>query len=207
MSGSPAKTPVAELQTQVLLRPATFLFALLALVVQLVPAWRAGLLYDRPALAAGELWRLWTGHLVHFGWPHFLVDAGLLLIVGWFAESRHPAFTRLGLWLMPAFVSGCLYAFEPAMLRYGGLSALNLGLLVYVAAQGWRRDWTDWFWPAVLLAYVAELFFEHYRGGTGGGTIRFDDPGIRVATGAHLASAAYALLALGASRLRPRRTL
>jgi rhomboid family GlyGly-CTERM serine protease len=176
------------------------LVALAALVIQLIPAWRAPLLYDRTALAGGELWRLWTGHFVHFGWPHFLVDVGLLLVVGWFVEPRHPAFTRLGLFLMPAFVSACLFWLEPTMLRYGGLSAVNLGLLLYLAAQGWRRDWTDWFWPAVLLAYVAELVFEHHRGGTGGGTIRFDDPAVRVATGAHLASAAYALLALAVTR-------
>lgn len=176
--------------------------ALAALVIQLAPAWRGALLYDRAGVAAGGLWRLWTGHLVHFGWPHFVVDTGLLLIVGWFAEQRHPAFTRWGLLLMPLFISGCLFWLEPGLLRYGGLSAVNLGLLVYVAAQGWRRDWTDWFWPAVLLLYVAELIFEHQRGGQGGGAIRFDDPGIRVATGAHLASAAYALLALGVARCR-----
>lgn len=177
------------------------LLALAALVIQLFPAWRETLIYERAALAGGEFWRIWTGHLVHFGWPHFLVDTGLLLVVGWFVEPRHPAFTRLGLVLMPAFISACLFWIEPSMLRYGGLSAVNLGLLLYLAARGWRRDWTDWFWPAVLLAYVAELIFEYHRGGTGGGTIRFDDPGIRVATGAHLASAAYAILALTFSRL------
>lgn len=175
--------------------------ALAALVIQLVPAWRATLLYDRTGIGAGEYWRIWTGHLVHFGWPHFVVDAGLLLIVGWFSEQRHPRFTRLGLALMPAFISGCMFWLEPGMMRYGGLSALNLGLLLYVAFAGWARDRKEWFWPAVIVAYAGELLFEHLRGGQGGGTIRFDDPGIRVATGAHLAAAGYALLALGVGRV------
>lgn len=179
-------------------------FSLAALVIQFFPAWRAGLIYDRSALAGGEFWRIWTGHLVHFGWPHFVVDTGLLLIVGWFAENRHPWFTRPGLVLMPAFISGCLFWIEPDLVRYGGLSAVNLGLLLYVAAAGWLRDRREWFWPAVIAAYAAELLFEHLRGGRGGGTIRFDEPGIRVATGAHLAAAAYALLALGVARLRAR---
>ncbi len=142
---------------------------------------------------------MWTGHLVHFGWPHFVIDTGLLVILGWLMEHRHPWFTRFGLFLMPGFISGSIYLFEPAVTRYGGLSAVNLGLLLYFAVQGWRRDWTDWFWPAVLLAYAGELAFEWFRGGSGGGSIRFDDPTIRVATGAHLASAAFALLALGAA--------
>lgn len=182
------------------------LVALATLVIQAVPAWRESLLYDRAPLAAGEWWRLWTGHLVHFGWPHFVVDAGLLLIVGWFAQVRHPRFTGFAWVLMPLFISACMYWLEPGMVRYAGLSAFNLGLLLYVAVQGWRRDRADWFWPAVIAAYVAELAWEHFRGGQGGGAIRFDEPDVRVATGAHLAAAAYTLLILGALWLRRRRT-
>lgn len=166
-----------------------------------MPGWRESLVYDRAALAGGGWWRLWTGHLVHFGWPHFLIDTGLLLIVGCFAEWRHPRFTRLGLGLMPALVSAALFWFEPGMTRYAGLSALNLGLLLYVALQGWRQDRREWFWPAVVALYVGELALEHFQGGRGGGAIRFDEPGVRIATGAHLASAAYALLALGIGAL------
>jgi rhomboid family GlyGly-CTERM serine protease len=175
--------------------------ALAASLVAAVPALRANLIYDRPAVSEGQLWRLWTGHLVHFGWPHLVVDAGLLLIVGWFAERKYPVFTRWALGLMPLFVSAWLYWFDPQMSRYGGLSAVNLGLLLYVAAQGWQRNWTDWFWPAVIAAYVGELAFEYYRGGHGGGAIRFDDATVRVATSAHVASAIYALLALAVARL------
>jgi rhomboid family GlyGly-CTERM serine protease len=175
--------------------------ALAAGLIATIPALRQHLIYDRPAVGQGQLWRLWTGHLVHFGWPHFVVDTGLLLIVGWFAERKYPVFTRWAMGLMPLFISGSIYWLDPEMARYGGLSAVNLGLLLYVAAQGWQRDWTDWFWPAVIAAYIAELVYEYYRGGHGGGAIRFDDATIRVATSAHVASAAYALLALVIARL------
>jgi rhomboid family GlyGly-CTERM serine protease len=176
--------------------PWTFLvMGLAALIIQFFPAWRDGLLYDRDALQAGQWWRIWTGHLVHFGWGHFVADAGLFLILGAQLQVRHACFARLALLLMPAFVSAVIYWFDPTMIRYGGLSAVNLGLLLFFAAQGWQRNWTDWFWPAVLLIYVGEVIFEILQGGQGGGMIRFDDPGIHVATSAHLASAAYALLA------------
>ena len=180
--------------------------SLAALVIQLNPAWRDALLYDRPALVRGEWWRIWTGHLVHFGWPHFVADAGLCFILGWLLEPRHPWFSRVSLVVMPAFISAVIWWGDPAMTLYGGLSAVNLGLLLYLAAQGWQRNWTDWFWPAVLAIYVGEVIFEIVQGGRGGGMIRFDNPGIHVATSAHLASAAYALLAwLVAARrgLRP----
>lgn len=169
--------------------------AAMTLVIQLVPAWRNDLLYDRGALVTGGWWRIWTGHLVHFGWPHFIADAGLLVILGWLLAARHVVFSRAALVVMPAFISGTIYWLDPSMIRYGGLSAVNLGLLLYLALQGWRRDWTDWFWPAVLLIYVGEVIFEIVQGGRGGGMIRFDDPTIRVATSAHLASAGYALIA------------
>jgi len=185
----PGKTPWAFLA-----------LGLTALVIQFVPAGRDALLYDRAALQQGEWWRIWTGHLVHFGWAHFVADAGLFLILGAQLQPRHAFFARLALILMPAFVSAVIYWFDPAMTRYGGLSAVNLGLLLFLAAQGWQRNWTDWFWPAVLLIYVGEVIFEINQGGRGGGMIRFDDPGVHVATSAHLASAAYALVAWLISR-------
>lgn len=179
---------------------AVLLTAIIACVMQLFPVWRDDLLFDRTAIGNGEVWRAWTGHLVHFGWPHFVVDTGLLVILGWLVEREHPWFTRLGLIIMPLFISFSVYHFEPDIQIYGGLSAVNLGILLYAAFSGWRKNWTDWFWPAVVLAYVGELTFEHFSGGHGGGTIKFDDPTVRVATGAHLASAAYALVAFAISR-------
>ncbi|MFI5356112.1 MAG: rhombosortase [Opitutales bacterium] len=174
--------------------PWTFLvLAGAALVVQWHPGWREGLVYERSAIARGEVWRAWTGSWVHFGWPHFVADTGLFLIMGGLLERRHPWFSRLAVGLMPPFIALAIYWFDPTMQRYGGLSALNLGLLLYLALQGWQRDWRDWFWPAVLAIYVGEVVFEAASGGHGGGLIRFDDPAVRVATRAHLASAVYAL--------------
>jgi rhomboid family GlyGly-CTERM serine protease len=164
-----------------------------ALVVQLHPCWRGALIYDRAALGRGEFWRAWTGHWVHFGWPHFVADGGLFLIMGWLLERSHPWFSRLALVCMPPFIALALYWFDPGMERYAGLSALNLGLLLFQALQGWRRDWRDWFWPAVLVIYAGEVIFEIMSGGTGGGMIKFDDPGVHVATSAHVASAVYAV--------------
>jgi len=175
---------------------------LITLIIQFVPGWRTALIYDRTALQQDEFWRIWTGHLVHFGWAHFVADAGLFVIMGGLLATRHALFARLALGLMPLFISAIIYWFDPGMSRYGGLSAVNLGLLLYLAAQGWQRQWSDWFWPAVLLIYVGEVVFEIIQGGRGGGMIRFDDPGIQVATSAHLASAAYALIAWVAAFIR-----
>lgn len=178
----------------------------LALVIQLFPAWRGALIYERDALAAGELWRAWTGHLVHFGWPHFGADSALLLIIGWTIGREFPRASWLGLLLLPPFISAAVYWTDPAMQRYAGLSAVNLGLLLLLAARGWKGDRRDWFWPAIVVIYVAELAYEIHRGGRGGGFIAFDDPDVKVATSAHLAAAAYALVAWLVARFADRRT-
>lgn len=169
--------------------------ALAALVIQLIPAAREPFIYDRAAVAAGQLWRLWTGHLVHFGWPHFIADMGLLLALGYALGRRHPRFVWSSFVVLPPVITLGVFVLEPEMNRYAGLSAVDLSLLLYLALAGWQRDWRDWFWPAVLAVYVFELGYEILRGGTGGGMIRFDEADVRVATTAHLVGAAYALLA------------
>jgi rhomboid family GlyGly-CTERM serine protease len=163
-----------------------------AIVVQLNPGWESRLIYDRTAVAQGETWRLWTGHLVHFGWPHFIADAGLFLILGRLLERQHPAASYVSLLFMPLAIAVAMYWGDPSMVRYGGLSAINFGLLVFLALQGWQKNWVDWFWPVVFSIYVLEIVVEaKSRHGTGGGMIQFSDSSIRVATMAHVGGAIF----------------
>lgn len=175
--------------------------AAFALVARVLPGAREALIYERGALASGEWWRLWTGHVVHFGWPHFVADCGLLLIIGWTIAKEFPRSAWLGLVLMPPFISAVIYYADPEMMRYAGLSALNLGLLLLLAARGWTGNLRDWFWPVIVLIYVVELSYEIWKGGQGGGFITFDDPDVKVATSAHLAAVAYALVAWALARI------
>jgi rhomboid family GlyGly-CTERM serine protease len=178
--------------------PGLFILAgLAALIIQVHAGWRTSLLYDRGAIADGQWWRLWSGHLVHFGWPHFIADTGLFLILGFILGRTQAALFPVVLLFLPAVISAAVYFFAPGMARYGGLSAVDLALLLFVAGQGWQHNWRDWFWPAVLAIYVGEIVLESVVGhGHGGGMIRFDDPEIHVATSAHVAAAACALLML-----------
>jgi rhomboid family GlyGly-CTERM serine protease len=167
-----------------------------AVVVQFNSGWRESLLCDRDAILAGEWWRIWTGHLVHFGWPHFVADAGLFIILGRLLERPHPVISRLALVVMPLVICVTIYWLDPEMVRYGGLSAINFGLLLFLAANGWQKNWVDWFWPAVLAIYVGEVILESVYGhGHGGGMIQFDDPSVRVGTAAHIGGGAFGILA------------
>ena len=172
--------------------PWSFLgLAVAAVAIQIAgafgPSWSAALIFDRDAIAAGQVWRLWTGHLVHFGWPHCAVDTAVLLYLGWVIAWPHLAVRRGALIVLPLFISGAIYLFDPGVGYYAGLSALNLGLFVFLAIQSWRRDRSDWLWPAVLFVCLGEIALEAARGGSGGGLIAFSDPSVRIAISAHLA--------------------
>lgn len=162
-----------------------------------IPSIRPALVYNRAAIAQGELWRIWTGHIVHFGWPHGLADGSLFVLIGWYLERTQRTFSYWSLLLQPMVVSAALFWFDPQMNIYGGLSGLNVGLLVFLACRGWHRDRLDWFWPAILLIHVIELYLEIRNQGHGGGAIRFDDSGIRVATIAHIGGALYGVACWG----------
>lgn len=177
--------------------------ALAALLVAVVPL-RDYFVYDRAAIANWQLWRIWTGHIVHFGWPHGFADGSLFVLLGWYLQRTQKVLSYWSLVILPAVVSLSLFWFDPQMAIYGGLSGVNVGLLVYLACRGWQRNLWDWFWPAILLIHVIELWIEVRYHGTGGGAIRFDNSNIHVATVAHVGGAVYGVAAWGAQALLAR---
>ena len=82
------------------------------------------------ALAHGELWRLWTGHLVHFGGAHLRGD--LLAFLVWAALLERESRAALGRVLLlgaPLLSLSVLLAY-PGLTQYRGLSGLDCSLVV-----------------------------------------------------------------------------
>ncbi len=169
------------------------------LALAFAPAsWIAGLEYDRPALAAGELWRLWTGHLVHFSAGHAALDAGAFLAAGLVAE-RHlgtPAMLR-ALALCAPLVALGLVVLAPDLGAYRGLSALAwfAAVLSGLALAHDRPTLRPWLGLAALLALL-ELALE-----AGGGAGSSLPEGVRVEWRAHGLGALAALALWRAGRL------
>ncbi len=159
--------------------------------VAILPGGNEAMIYRREAIAGGEWWRLWTGHGVHYGWLHLVVDTGLFVIIGRVLERQRPLGFRVALVAMPVWVSAVLFYFDPDMPRYAGLSALNVGFLVFLSGINWQADWRDWFWPSILGLHVVEAVIELYAGH---GMVVFDDPSVRISTLAHVAGAVFGLL-------------
>lgn len=90
---------------------------------------RLALRYERDALEAGELWRLLTGHLVHLGFSHMLMNVAALGVIGFvFAPVL-----RGRDWVIAALASALaidfgLFVFDPEIGWYVGLSGVLHGL-------------------------------------------------------------------------------
>jgi rhomboid family GlyGly-CTERM serine protease len=169
-------------------------------VVALFPGWSAGLIYDRSAILSGELWRMFTGHWVHFSTPHLVYDLLAFGIVGWIVEARGlPHFGWLCL-LTPWLISAVLLLFEPQMKLFGGLSALATTAIVYLALFG-LHDAAPWRWVclAAVLGIAGKILFELTTG-----HMIFVTTGnvpVAVSVASHLTGAFIALLFYGQSRI------
>lgn len=173
---------------------ATLTVAALALGIAIVPGAAGLLLYRRVDLAAGQLWRLWSGHLVHFGWRHLLADLAVFAIAGAWIEQIAPYTTRVFLAVAPVLISALLYLADPQLAFYGGLSGLAVGLLVLLGLVQLRHDAAAprWLWPAALAIVAGKVLLEAF---TNTPLVSDFGPDIKVSTLAHLGGIACALLA------------
>lgn len=155
---------------------------------------RNALRYDRIAILDGQWWRLVTGHLVHLGRYHLLLnELGLLVLVMLCPQPLPAREWMLRLLFLCIGLSLGLLVFAPALHRYVGLSGVIHGLfLLGLLPQVRQRDVI----AALALAYLlGKLVWEQWTG------VPVSDEaaiGGRVATESHLlgvvAAGVYAAL-------------
>jgi rhomboid family GlyGly-CTERM serine protease len=93
------------------------------------------------AVFAGEWWRLWTGHFVHFSIAHALADLGVILLCGLYVERRWPVLCYAGFWLfVPLLLSVLLLPVAPELTEYRGASGLAAALAAIVGMNLWREQ-------------------------------------------------------------------
>ncbi len=165
---------------------------------------REALRYARTAVADGELWRLVTGHLVHLGWSHLLMNA-LALVAIWVLVGRS---LRGAEWLFVAAVSVAgidagFWWLDERLEWYVGMSGLLHGLLAAGLLAGSRDRRGESLALGLLL--VGKLAWEQLFGALPGSA---EAAGGAVVVDAHLygalGGAAAAVLLAIPDWLRPR---
>ena len=119
--------------------------------------------YDREAVAAGQVWRLVTCHLVHLNIWHVLMNLTGFLMCGFFFSDL---LTRRLLWLwfgVESLVVGLAFYFIDTHLHwYVGLSGILHGLLILCLIIGWRGN--PWLHSVVLALIIGRLTWEQTPG-------------------------------------------
>ena len=184
-------------------KPAPLLgWALPAVIAAVTGACLAGgdatrllLRFDRDRIAAGDVWRLLSGHFVHLGASHWLLNvAGLALT--WYLVGDAFDWRR---WLVTlvvtvAAIDAGLWFLDPGLHWYVGLSGVLHGMLTAGIVALWKRRRFE----AILLAAViaAKIAWEQLAGPLPGSEL---SSGGTVVVDAHLYGAvggAVAALAL-----------
>lgn len=156
--------------------------------------------YQRDFIQTGQGWRVLTGHFVHLGWSHWLLNSvGLVLIYALF----QPCFKRweFAIYLLAGslLVSLCLYIWSPHVIWYVGLSGVLhtvfvAGLLAQLRVQPGLS-------LMILSAVIAKLVWEQLYGPLPGSEESAGGPVVVVA---HSYGAACGLLLFFILRLKLR---
>ena len=152
----------------------------------------AQLSWERVAILGGQWWRLWTGHLVHFGLQHAMLDA-IVLFAGASLLERELGTRRLlrQLLLAAPLVALGLFA-APGLDEYRGASslaatvALAAGIALWPGAGRWR--------PALLAGAAAWFCLSAVQAVRPEWSAAGLPEDVAVAWQAHLLGAACALL-------------
>lgn len=181
------------------LRSVLWPYALPAIAFALLPATHDVLLYDRAAIFRGELWRLWTGHWIHFSWSHLGWNLAVLLMAGAWLEHLRPGLLVRYTFLAAPLISAVLLFLAPDMSYYGGLSGLATGVVTLLAcAHLFAKSPNRTLALTVLVLVAIKICLDANR--TTPLLSQFSTSEILTSAHAHTAGAAAALLSLLAQK-------
>jgi rhomboid family GlyGly-CTERM serine protease len=140
--------------------------AVIASALLAFPEAASALELNRTAFQQAQLWRIWTGHLTHYGLSHGAWDVAVLVALGGTVESGWFGVAPLGrrslalLWLWSgAAISVAVVVLEPALDRYRGLSGIDSALYAWLCAALLQRGMHHRSPAAVALSLLALIGF------------------------------------------------
>jgi rhomboid family GlyGly-CTERM serine protease len=148
-----------------------FLAASAALVFSR-PGLAAHLQYERTAIAAGETWRLVSGHWTHYSLDHFVWDGLAFAALGIACERKSRSRFLVCLFASALMISLSVWLLLPEMQVYRGLSGIDSALFTFLAAVMWndgrRKDQPGQqaIARACVIAFLLKVTFEMVTGNT-----------------------------------------
>jgi rhomboid family GlyGly-CTERM serine protease len=143
-----------------------------ALFVFLHQGWSEALEFSRTALARGELWRLFTGHLMHFSADHLQWDLVVFVALGSLVELRNRSHFVSSVAGSALAISLGVWWLQPQFASYRGLSGVDSALFGYLAvdilnlSRGEGRRLPALAGGLAMTLFVAKIIFELSTGRT-----------------------------------------
>lgn len=108
----------------------------------------------------GEIWRLFTANLVHFGWIHTLINLAALVLsfLAFFSDMSPTRWLTLVLWCCLGVGVG-IAVWHPEYAPYAGFSGALHGLVVAGLLQ--TTGFPAWLRLGALALVAAKLLHEH----------------------------------------------
>lgn len=177
----------------------TLTIAAIAGLIFCFPLVNRALLYNRDLILQGQVWRAWTGHLVHYSTGHFLWNLIIFTAAGSWLEMIRPGSARWFYVLCPPVIAATLLLVEPTLQVYAGLSGLASGVLVFLACVQLSENSSEptWFWVGVFGLVMVKITLETI---TGAPLLVHDFAGFRVVPLSHISGGCSGVLAWASTR-------
>ena len=151
---------------------ASLLVCVAALAVGPWSPWSEALQFERAAIARGETWRLFTGHLTHGSWDQLLWEVGAFALLAPLCMRQNPWKFYVCLAASAPVVSFAIWAGRPELETYRGLSGIDSALFTMLSLQLLQASLRERRWfhfharAAILFFFAAKLAYESLTGGT-----------------------------------------
>ena len=121
--------------------------------------------FDRQQVLTGEIWRIWTGHLVHTNSSHFALNivAAIVIYFTFFTKIKLGELLLYG-FVFATLISVTLLCIYPSLGWYNGLSGLLHALAAYFSVR-LARDEDKLLWVGLAIVWVkvsVEAIRAHY---------------------------------------------
>jgi rhomboid family GlyGly-CTERM serine protease len=150
----------------------TIVITVLTAAIGLVPNAALRFEFHREAIAAGELWRLLTGHLAHWNLDHLFWDLTVFAVIGGWCEWRDRSRFVVVLLGAGLLISSGIWVIHDEIVVYRGLSGLDSALFALLLMNVLRDQWQARKWKSILaigglmLMLVAKIGYETITGTT-----------------------------------------
>ncbi|RKG40318.1 rhombosortase [Acinetobacter rongchengensis] len=145
------------------LRLSCFMIIGCAIFFGILQFFQQHLIYQYDVLFS-QPWRIWTGHWVHVGWIHYLLNILAFACLPFLFSNIRWWYLIVLLIILPVLLSIIFHFIYPNVFAYAGLSGILHGLFIFCAIVSLNEKKERYFASIILLLILIKIIWEYYFG-------------------------------------------